>query len=79
MSSISVRGFMTIAPLTEDEDEIRRVFRGLRELRDQMARLHTETSLELLSMGMTNDYEIAVEEGANLLRLGTAVFGPRDR
>jgi pyridoxal phosphate enzyme (YggS family) len=79
MRSICVKGLMTIAPLTGDEDEIRRVFCGLRELRDETARLSPETDLELLSMGMTNDYEIAVEEGANLLRLGTAVFGPRDR
>lgn len=74
MSNISLKGLMTIAPLTEDEDEIRRVFSGLRVLRDEMARLHPETGLELLSMGMTNDYEIAVEEGADLLRIGTAVF-----
>jgi pyridoxal phosphate enzyme (YggS family) len=79
MRSICVKGLMTIAPLTGDEDKIRRVFCGLRELRDETARLSPETDLELLSMGMTNDYEIAVEEGANLLRLGTAVFGPRDR
>jgi pyridoxal phosphate enzyme (YggS family) len=77
MRSICVKGLMTIAPLTGDEDEIRRVFSGLRELQDETARLYPQTNLELLSMGMTNDYEIAVEEGANLLRIGTAVFGPR--
>ncbi len=77
MSNISLKGLMTIAPLTGNADEIRRVFSGLRDLRDEMARLYPAAGLELLSMGMTNDYEIAVEEGANLLRIGTAVFGPR--
>lgn len=77
MNGISVRGLMTIAPFTEDRDEIRRVFAGLRELRDGARGEMPGIGLELLSMGMTNDFEIAVEEGADLLRIGTAIFGAR--
>lgn len=67
-----LKGFMTMAPFTTDERAIRRTFGGLREL---------ATSYQLpatsLSMGMSSDYEIAVEEGATLLRLGTVLFGER--
>jgi pyridoxal phosphate enzyme (YggS family) len=63
-------GLMTIAPLTDDAQVIRKTFRDLRELRDRL-------SLSVLSMGMSSDFEIAVEEGATLLRLGTILFGER--
>jgi hypothetical protein len=56
-----------MAPLTEDTAIIRKTFRVLREFRDEL-------NLPLLSMGMSHDYEIAIEEGANLLRIGTAIF-----
>ncbi|MDK2971007.1 MAG: dependent protein [Candidatus Sumerlaeota bacterium] len=66
-------GLMTMAPLVEDPEAARPVFRGLRELAE---RLRAETGLPLphLSMGMTNDFEVAVEEGATLVRVGTAVY-----
>lgn len=77
MRSLDIKGFMTIAPFTGDEEEIRRVFAALRGLREEAAELHPRMGLEWLSMGMTNDFEIAVEEGASILRIGTAIFGER--
>jgi len=66
-------GFMTMAPLTDEEDIIRSCFRKLREIRDRVSeRLNTRL---YLSMGMSNDYQIAVEEGADFLRIGRAIFG----
>jgi PLP dependent protein len=72
----SVVGLMTIAPMGASADEARSVFRRLRELRDQ---LRETTGLEMpeLSMGMTADAEAAAAEGATLIRIGTAIFGPR--
>ena len=61
---------MTIAPLTTDPETVRPVFRRLQELRDSFALKH-------LSMGMTDDFEVAVEEGATMLRIGRAIFGNR--
>ncbi len=70
---VDVHGLMTMAPLTDDEAILRDTFRGLRELRDELERDHSLTLSEL-SMGMTNDYPIAVEEGATIVRVGTACF-----
>lgn len=68
-------GLMTMAPLVDDPEEARPVFRGLRELRDRLAPLLvTRYELTHLSMGMSNDYEVAVEEGATLVRLGSTLF-----
>lgn len=72
---LRVRGLMTLAPLTEKKDVIRAAFRGLRELRDRLA--PNVSRLTELSMGMSNDFEIAVEEGATMVRLGTVLFGER--
>jgi pyridoxal phosphate enzyme (YggS family) len=69
-----VQGWMTIAPLTDDAESIRKTFRGLREL---ASRLPPASSRPVFSMGMSSDFEIAVEEGATLLRLGTILFGER--
>jgi hypothetical protein len=77
MDHLLPRGFMAIGPLTEDQEEIRRAFRRLREIRDESRRSFPEMDLNLLSMGMTSDFEIAVEEGSDILRIGTAIFGPR--
>lgn len=72
---IQVRGLMTIAPLTEDEKIIRQCFRQLRELRDEWSsKLGMPETLQELSMGMSRDYPIAIQEGATLLRIGTAIF-----
>jgi pyridoxal phosphate enzyme (YggS family) len=75
MAGITVRGVMTMAPLDADERTLRTVFAGAREARDILrAAGHDATEL---SMGMSNDYETAVEEGATLVRLGTILFGAR--
>ena len=75
LSGIRVRGVMTMAPLDADETVLRTVFSGARDARDVLrAAGHQATEL---SMGMSNDYEIAVEEGATLVRLGTILFGAR--
>ncbi len=73
---IDVCGLMTIPPLTEDPERARAFFRALRELRDR-ARDATGFPLPDLSMGMSHDLEIAVEEGATWVRVGTDIFGPR--
>jgi len=67
---LEVRGLMTLAPFAEDAEKARPYFRRLRELRDAVG-------LRELSMGMSNDFEIAVEEGATIVRVGTAIFGER--
>jgi PLP dependent protein len=76
LPDLALAGLMTIAPFTDDVAVQRRTFRGLRTLRD---RLQQEEGLWLptLSMGMSADYGVAVEEGATVIRLGTALFGPR--
>ncbi len=74
MPGVAVRGLMTIAPLERDPEGARPYFRALRELRDGLARDFPRADLDVLSMGMTQDFEVAVEEGANLLRVGTAIF-----
>ncbi len=77
LSALRVGGLMTMAPLTDDADLLRRTFRALGEL-DRRAVSEVEGyGGGHLSMGMTNDYEIAVEEGSTLVRIGTALFGER--
>ena len=77
LNRLRVRGLMTIGPFTEEEHEIRQSFRTLRLLRDRMKESYPGHDWRYLSMGMSSDFEIAIEEGANLLRIGTAVFGQR--
>lgn len=72
---VQVRGLMTMAPLTDDTEVLRACFRRLRELRDYLD-ARAPGHWPELSMGMSNDFEIAIEQGATMLRLGTAVFGP---
>ena len=67
---IEILGLMTIAPWVSDAEEVRPVFRQLRQLRDALGLRH-------LSMGMTDDFEVAIEEGATLVRIGRAIFGER--
>ena len=76
LPGLAVAGFMTMAPLTDDEGVIRQTFSRLRELRDTLVRA---SGLELpeLSMGMSHDFEIAIEEGATTVRIGSSIFGPR--
>ena len=72
---LAPRGLMTIAPFESDPARTRPVFRGLRELRDALARDVPHLDLDILSMGMSNDFAIAIEEGATHVRIGRAVFG----
>ncbi|OGU03459.1 MAG: YggS family pyridoxal phosphate enzyme [Gemmatimonadetes bacterium RBG_16_66_8] len=72
---LTVEGLMTMAPLTDDATVLRHTFRGLRELREHLTTAHCP--LPTLSMGMSNDFEIAIEEGATMVRLGTVLFGER--
>ena len=75
MRGVRVLGVMTMAPFDAEERIVRRVFAGAREVRDLLRRAgHSATEL---SMGMSNDFEVAVEEGATLVRLGTILFGAR--
>jgi len=71
--NLKLLGLMTMAPYTDDRTVIERCFKGLRNLRDELAKYGIE--LPHLSMGMTNDWGIAVEHGATILRIGTAIFG----
>ena len=78
LTNIEIRGLMTVPPPTPHPSEARPFFRALRELRDRLAQEGYEgMSLPELSMGMTADYDVAIEEGATLVRVGTAIFGPR--
>jgi PLP dependent protein len=78
LRNVQVRGLMTIPPLTEDPEKARPHFRALRELRDRWA-AETGMDLEELSMGMTHDLDVAIEEGATFVRVGTGIFGERAR
>jgi len=76
--NLSVRGLMTVPPYTEDPKGARPYFRKLREMRDKIAARHLPAvSLNVLSMGMSHDFEVAIEEGSTCVRLGTAIFGAR--
>ena len=72
--NISISGLMTIAPEVEDPEETRPSFRRLRELRDELQDLQLSTINYQLSMGMTNDFEVAIEEGSTMIRVGRAIF-----
>jgi len=74
---LDVQGLMTIAPLASDAEQARPYFRALRQLRDELQQRFPQTNWRHLSMGMTDDFEVAIEEGATMVRLGRAIFGER--
>jgi PLP dependent protein len=74
LSHVEIRGLMTMAPLFEDPEQARPTFRRLRELRDRLAGLPGSPKLDQLSMGMSGDFEAAIEEGATMIRVGTSLF-----
>ena len=74
---LAMRGLMTIAPLDEDVEAARACFQRLRKLRENLAQKYARLDFHELSMGMSGDFEIAVEEGSTLVRIGTALFGER--
>lgn len=77
-SNIRIRGLMTIAPFVENPEENRSVFASLKQLSVDIAEKNIDNiEVEILSMGMTNDFEVAIEEGATMIRVGTAIFGER--
>lgn len=78
LPNITVRGLMTIGSFSTDGEVSKREFTLLRNLRNELQTLHPEIDFHHLSMGMTNDYEIAIAEGATIVRVGTAIFGARD-
>jgi hypothetical protein len=76
---LQTRGLMTIAPWGVAEDVTRACFRSLAQWRDRWAAAHPGLALDVLSMGMSGDFPIAIEEGATRIRIGTALFGPRSK
>jgi pyridoxal phosphate enzyme (YggS family) len=78
LENLSIKGLMTMPPFFNDPDTVRPYFSALRDLRDQLKNESPpNVSLDELSMGMTGDYEVAIAEGATLVRIGTAIFGTR--
>ena len=76
---VRIQGLMTIAPFVENSEENRTIFRSLQKLSvDIMQKNIDNVNVSILSMGMTNDYEVAIEEGATMVRVGTGIFGARD-
>jgi pyridoxal phosphate enzyme (YggS family) len=76
-ANLQTRGLMTIAPFGVSEQETRACFRSLRQWRDRWAAAYPRLSLEVLSMGMSGDFPLAIREGATRIRIGTALFGAR--
>ncbi|MHB8303465.1 MAG: YggS family pyridoxal phosphate-dependent enzyme [Acidobacteriaceae bacterium] len=77
LTHLELRGLMTVPPYADDLEQARPYFRQLRQLRDALAQKHPRLALEELSMGMSHDFAVAIEEGATLVRVGTAIFGAR--
>ena len=78
-SAVQVRGLMILPPYAEDPEKSRPWFRRLRELRDAATTRHSQLTLDQLSMGMSGDFEVAIEEGATIVRVGRALFGERPK
>lgn len=80
LANIRVEGLMTMAPFANDPEETRPVFRAMRQLRGELQEMAAKNNYAIgshLSMGMTNDFEVAIEEGATIVRIGSAIFGER--
>lgn len=79
MKHVRIKGLMGMATNTNDNDQVRREFRGLKNLFDEIKNSdHTNVQMNILSMGMSGDYQIALEEGSNMVRIGSAIFGSRN-
>lgn len=80
LSNVKVVGLMTMGPIVENSEDIRTYFRLTKKLFDDIKAMNIENvEMKYLSMGMSDTYKIAIEEGANIVRIGTAIFGPRRR
>jgi uncharacterized pyridoxal phosphate-containing UPF0001 family protein len=77
LPGLRLEGLMTMAPMVADAESVRPIFGALRHLKDELARRYPGPTWRHLSMGMSDDFEIAIEEGATLVRIGRAVFGDR--
>lgn len=78
-SNIKIKGLMTMAPFTDNKEKVRAVFKELKDLSIEIDKLDIpNVDMNVLSMGMSNDYEIAIEEGSTIVRVGTSIFGKRD-
>jgi pyridoxal phosphate enzyme (YggS family) len=77
LPALEVQGLMTVAPFVKDAEEVRPVFRELRRLRERLQQELPDCSWKHLSMGMTGDFAVAIEEGATIVRIGRAIFGER--
>jgi hypothetical protein len=76
--NIKVLGLMTVAPFCENPEDVRWVFKKMKNIYDKISNMSLKNAeMKYLSMGMTNDFEIAIEEGSNIIRIGTAIFGAR--
>ena len=79
LEHVKIKGLMQIAPFVDDPEDNRKYFRAMKQLSVDIKNKNIDNvSMDVLSMGMTGDYEVAVEEGATLVRVGTGVFGERD-
>lgn len=79
LENIKVKGLMNIAPFDLDSENVRKYFKQMKDIFDSVKnRSYNNIEMKYLSMGMTNDYEVAIEEGANMLRIGTGIYGKRD-
>jgi len=79
LSALRIYGLMTIAPLLEDAEAARPIFRELYQVKEKLARKsYKNVELKFLSMGMSQDFEVAIEEGANIVRIGSAIFDQKD-
>jgi pyridoxal phosphate enzyme (YggS family) len=80
LKNIKVMGLMTIAPLMEDPELVRPYFRTMKQIYDELKNVnYPHTDIQYLSMGMSYDFEVAIEEGSNMIRIGTAIFGQRKK
>ncbi len=79
LSGVEMRGLMTVAPFDDNPETARACFQRLRSLRQELAARYSQLDFGELSMGMSGDFEIAIEEGSTLVRIGTAIFGARPR
>ncbi|WP_099203111.1 YggS family pyridoxal phosphate-dependent enzyme [Miniphocaeibacter massiliensis] len=76
---VKVKGLMTVAPFLEDLEEVRVYFKQMKQIYDKLSKREFKNiSMEILSMGMSHDYKIAIEEGSNMVRIGTSIFGKRN-
>ncbi len=79
LKNLRVQGLMAIAPYVEDPEEVRSLFRQMKNEYDELKSIKAQNiNMNYLSMGMTNDYKVAIEEGSNLIRIGTGIFGNRN-